>query len=69
MKHNLEDQFTSVLRAELLLSKYKIPYLKEVINGLIQNAKNRGEIIELNYWNEVALEIKKRINSPKKSDI
>lgn len=61
MRHNLNDQFTSVLRAELLLSKYKIPYLKEVINGLIQNAKNRGEIIELNYWNEVALEIKKRI--------
>ena len=61
MKHNLEDQFTSVLRAELLLSKYKLPYLKEVINGLIQNAKNKGEIIELNYWNEVALEIKKRI--------
>jgi predicted phosphatase len=61
MRHNLEEQFTSVLRAELLLSKYKLPYLKEVINGLIQNAKNRGEIIELNYWNEVALEIKKRI--------
>ena len=69
MRHNLNDQFTSVLRAELLLSKYSVPYLKEVINGLIQNAKNRGEIIELNYWNEVALEIKKRINSPKKSDI
>ena len=61
MRHNLNDQFTSVLRAELLLSKYSVPYLKEVINGLIQNAKNRGEIIELNYWNEVALEIKKRI--------
>lgn len=61
MKHNLEDQFTSVLRADLLLSKYSLPYLKEVINGLIQNAKNKGEIIELNYWNEVALEIKKRI--------
>jgi hypothetical protein len=61
MKHNLEEQFTSVLRAELLLSRYSLPYLKEVINGLIQNAKNRGEIIELNYWNEVALEIKKRI--------
>jgi predicted phosphatase len=61
MRHNLDDQFTSVLRAELLLSKYKIPYLKEVINGLIQNAKNKGKIIELNYWNEVALEIKKRI--------
>lgn len=61
MRHNLNDQFTSVLRAELLLSKYSLPYLKEVINGLIQNAKNKGEIIELNYWNEVALEIKKRI--------
>jgi predicted phosphatase len=61
MRHNLDDQFTSVLRADILLSKYSLPYLKEVINGLIQNAKNRGEIIELNYWNEVALEIKKRI--------
>jgi hypothetical protein len=61
MKHNLEDQFTSVLRAENLMSKYSLPYLKEVINGLIQNAKNKGEIIELNYWNEVSLEIKKRI--------
>jgi hypothetical protein len=61
MRHNLEDQFTSVLRADLLLSKYSVPYLKEVINGLIQNAKNKGEIKELNYWNEVAIEIKKRI--------
>lgn len=61
MKYNLNDQFTSDLRAELLLSKYKIPYLREVINGLITNAKNKGQIIELNYWNEVALEIKKRI--------
>ena len=61
MRHNLNDQFTSVLRADILLSKYSLPYLKEVINGLIQNAKNKGEIIELNYWNEVALEIKKRI--------
>lgn len=61
MRHNLNDQFTSVLRADLLLSKYSLPYLKEVINGLIQNAKKKGEIIELNYWNEVALEIKKRI--------
>ena len=61
MRHNLEDQFTSVLRADNLLNRYSLPYLKEVINGLIQNAKNRGEIIDLNYWNEVALEIKKRI--------
>jgi hypothetical protein len=61
MRHNLEDQFTNDLRADNLLSRYSLPYLKEVINGLIQNAKNKGEIIELNYWNEVALEIKKRI--------
>jgi hypothetical protein len=61
MKHNLNDQFTSDLRVDILMSKYSLPYLKEVINGLITNAKNRGDIIELNYWNEVALEIKKRI--------
>ena len=61
MKHNLNEQFTSDLRADNLLNRYSIPYLKEVINGLIQNAKNKGEIKELNYWNEVAIEIKKRI--------
>tara|TARA_R110000868_G_scaffold361118_1_gene623133 strand:- start:667 stop:855 length:189 start_codon:yes stop_codon:yes gene_type:complete len=61
MKFDLNEQFTSDLRAKNLLNRYSIPYLKEVINGLIQNAKNKGEIIELNYWNEVALEIKKRL--------
>jgi len=61
MKFDLHEQFTSDLRADNLLSKYSLPYLKEVINGLIQNAKNKGEIKELNYWNEVAIEIKKRI--------
>lgn len=61
MKFDLYDQFTSDLRAELLLSKYSLPYIKEVINGMIRNAKKQNEIKELNYWNEVALEIKKRI--------
>jgi len=61
MRFDLNEQFTSDLRADNLLNRYSIPYLKEVINGLIQNAKNKGEIKELNYWNEVALEIKKRI--------
>jgi len=61
MKFDLYEQFTSDLRADNLLSKYSLPYLKDVINGLIQNAKNKGEIKELNYWNEVAIEIKKRI--------
>ena len=61
MKFDLNEQFTSDLRADNLLNRYSIPYLKEVINGLIQNDKNKGEIIELNYWNEVAIEIKKRI--------
>ena len=61
MRFDLNEQFTSDLRADNLLSKYSLPYLKDVINGLIQNAKNKGEIKELNYWNEVAIEIKKRI--------
>lgn len=61
MKHNLNEQFTSDLRADILLSKYSISYLKFVINGLIKNAKRDNNIIDLNYWNEVAVEIKKRI--------
>jgi hypothetical protein len=61
MKFDLNEQFTSDLRAELLLSKYSLPYIKQVINGLITEAKNKGEIKVLNYWNEVSLEIKKQI--------
>jgi hypothetical protein len=61
MKFDLNEQFTSDLRAELLLSKYSLPYIKEVVNGMISNAKNKGEIKVLNYWNEVSLEIKKQI--------
>jgi len=43
------------------LSKYSLDYLRFVINGLITNARKQNEIKDLNYWNEVAIEIKKRI--------
>jgi hypothetical protein len=58
---NLYEQFSVDLRAEMLLSKYSLPYLKEVINGLITQSRKRNETHACNYWNEVALEIKKII--------
>lgn len=62
MKFNLSEQFTPTERALLLLNKYNLNYIKEVINGLIiQNRKN-NQIDILNYWNEVAKEIKRIIN-------
>jgi hypothetical protein len=61
MKFDLYEQFTPELRAEMLLSKYSLDYLRFVINGLITNARKQNEIKDLNYWNEVAIEIKKRI--------
>jgi hypothetical protein len=67
MKFDLNEQFTSDLRAELLLSKYSLPYIKEVINGLITEAKNKGEIKVLNYWNGVSIEIKKQIRYEKRN--
>jgi hypothetical protein len=61
MKYNLYDQFSPVDRAILLLNKYPLDYLKEVINGIIFQSRKRNETEICNYWNEVAVEIKKRI--------
>lgn len=58
---NLYEQFSVDLRAEILLDKYSLPYLKEVINGLITQSRKRNETHACNYWNEVSIEIKKRI--------
>lgn len=58
----LEEQFTPVLRAELLLSKYSLPYIKEVVNGIIFQSRKRNETDICNYWNEVSKEIKNKIN-------
>jgi hypothetical protein len=56
-------------RANLLLNKYPYDYVKEVVNGIITTSREKNETEICNYWNEIALEIKKIINSPKKSDI
>ena len=61
MAINLYEQFSVDLRAEMLLEKYPLPYLKQVVNGLITQSRKHNETDACNYWNEVAIEIKKRI--------
>ena len=61
MKFNLEEQFTATERALLLLNKYPLDYIKEVVNGIIKQSRKNNEIIICNYWNEVAKEIKRII--------
>jgi hypothetical protein len=61
MRINLYEQFSITERAEMLFDKYPLPYLKQIINGLITQSRKRNETHACNYWNEVALEIKKLI--------
>ena len=59
MKHELNEQFSPSQRAMLLLNKYKLDYLKDIVNGMIFNSRKENETEICNYWNEVAIEIKK----------
>lgn len=58
----LSNQFTAEERAILLLNKYRIEDVKNYINGLIYKTKKNNEIENCNYWNEVSIEIKNKIN-------
>ena len=58
MKYNLNEQFLPKDRAILLLQKYPIYYIKNVINGNIEKSRKANETEICNYWNEVATEIK-----------
>ncbi len=58
---NLNDQFTATERALLLLNKYPLAYLKQVVNGNIEKSRKSNETEILNYWNEVANEMKRLI--------
>ncbi len=48
-------------RAEILLKKYSLEYIKQVVNSNIKNARKKDEIEILNHWNEISLIIKERI--------
>jgi len=61
MKYTLNEQFTPIERAYLLLNKYPIDYVKFTINGLIYKTRKNNETEDCNYWNDVAIEIKKII--------
>ena len=58
MKHELNNQFTPNQRALLLLTKYQLEYVKDIVNGMIYNSRKENETEICNYWNEVAIEIK-----------
>ena len=61
MSFKLYEQFSASERADLLLNKYSLDYVKEVVNGIIKQSRKTNETEICNYWNEIALEIKKRI--------
>lgn len=61
MSFNIYEQFSALERADLLLNKYSLYYVKEVVNGMIKQSRKKDETDICNYWNDVALEIKKRI--------
>jgi hypothetical protein len=58
MEFDLEEQFTVDERVIMLLNKYPIEHLKEIVNGLITQSRKRDETQACNYWNKVATEIK-----------
>lgn len=49
-------------RAEILLSKYKLSYIKEVVNGMITNYRKEDNIERLEHWNQISLIIKAKVN-------
>ena len=53
-------------RAEILLNKYSLGYIKQVVNSSIKNARKNDEIEVLNHWNEISLIIKEKINENSK---
>lgn len=58
----LEEQMTANERAIMLLKKYTIPYVKEVVNFEIKSSRKEDDAERCNYWNDVAKEVKKFIN-------
>ena len=62
MKYNLYEQMQPRKRAFLILNKYPLDYVKESINGIISQSRKNNETEILNYWNEVAIEIKSIVN-------
>lgn len=65
MKYDLHEQFTPTERAQILLNKYQLDYVKDIVNGMVYNSRKENETEICNYWNEVSIEIKKTINKNK----
>jgi len=48
-------------RAELLLSKYSLSYIKAVVNSSILMYKKDDNIEKVNHWNDIAIYIKTKM--------
>jgi len=59
MNYDPYKQFSPKERADLFCKQYSLAYIKETINTLITRSRDENDITSLNYWNEVAIEIKK----------
>lgn len=57
----LEEQMSAYDRAVLLLKKYSLQYVKDIVNYEIKISRQEDEAERCNYWNEVSKEIKKII--------
>ena len=50
---------TSTERAEILINKYSLFYLKRLVNGMIKEYTKTNNKEKLNHWNEIAVILKK----------
>jgi hypothetical protein len=57
----LEEQMSAYDRALLLLKKYTIQYVKDIVNYEIKISRQDDDAERCNYWNEVSKEVKKII--------
>jgi len=57
----LEEQMSAYDRAILLLKKYSIQYVKDIVNYEIKSSRKEDDAERCNYWNEVSKEVKKII--------
>jgi hypothetical protein len=48
-------------RAEILLNKYSLEYIKWVVNGMITQYHKEQNMERINHWNDIARYIKSKL--------
>ena len=49
---------TSQARAEILINKYSLAYIKQLVNGMIRSYTKEDNKEKINHWNEIATIVK-----------